>query len=282
MGFARRSIDMLPLEMFSFRLAGINSRRTAFPGVLTVQWKTLLTQIRLTWNSMAYIARNGAKPNGLLSICRASFDVPPEHLGLYEELLHMETDKLDMPAQPRIELNCLQVADADYREMQFNMRASYKGKEAWYQNHIFLNNFWGWIYGLKDYGFNKYLYPVDYSFDQAATGFSARIPGDDPLVLAHFEKGELEKEPVVEDLGSYSIKKNRLIYSHAGTSSTEDVSLDYGHFHVTRNTFVEQDARLPYPTRWSLLLPEGRYPASLYHGNATEVTMDALEVLETW
>lgn len=243
---------------------------------------TLKRGLSLTGQSIAFIRRNGPKPDGALRVCRAFIDLPEESLDLYQALLQMETTRLEMPGQPRLILNFIEVADHGYREFQVMMRASFRGEERWYLNHILINNFFGWIYGLKDYGYNKYLYPVDYRFDDHKRSMEIAIPAEAPQLLAHFRADPNAAPPEVDDDGSYSVKKNKLIYCKTGMSAIDEISLEQGVLDITANTFEANRHLIDYPVAWSQLIPEGEHPASLFLGEMKEIGMEPLQVLETW
>lgn len=238
--------------------------------------------LSLTGQSIAFIRRNGPKPDGSLRVCRALIPLPEESLDLYKALLQMETTRLEMPEQPRLILNFIEVADHGYREFQVMMRASYRGEERWYLNHILINNFFGWIYGLKDYGYNKYLYPVDYRFDDTRHSMDIAIPAESPQLLARFRCDPGATPLEVDDDGSYSIKGNKLIYCKTGMSAIDEISLEHGMLDILANTFEDNRHLIEYPVAWSQLIPEGEHPASLFHGEMKDIGMEPLQVLETW
>lgn len=244
-----------------------------------------LDSVVLTAKSFAFIARNGKKPNGALKICRAHIEIPETQFELYRQIVQMETDKLDMPEKPEVVLNFIEVSDADYREFQFLIRASHKGEDHWYLNHILINNFIGWIYGLKDYGFNKYLYPVDYKLSVTEPHLVAAIPADEGYFRARFVADDTWEPAQFSDDGSYSIKTgkpNKLIHcSSAPSDITELVNAD-GYLEITENSFVEHQDKIDYPVNWSRLIPLGRHKAHYYVGQAKEVAMTDLIVRETW
>ncbi|KAA1192505.1 hypothetical protein F0M18_07485 [Pseudohalioglobus sediminis] len=243
---------------------------------------TLQRTAVLTGKSCAFIARNGPKPTGSLRVCRAEIALPTDSYPLYEALVQMETARLEMPQQPRLVLNFIEVADHGYREFQVMMRAAYGGQERWYLNHILINNFFGWIYGLKDYGYNKYLYQLDYRFDDQNASMDMLLPAGKPYMRAAFRADPAAPVLEVDDDGSYSVKDNKLIYCKTAMSSIKDVSLHHGYIDVQSNHFVQHQAEIDYPVEWSRLIPEGRHAASLYHGDVKEIGMEPLQVLETW
>ena len=243
---------------------------------------SILRGVTLTARSFAFIYRNGTKPDGRLKICRAVVDIPPESYELYRSLVQMETTRLEMPRSPRMVLNLLEVSDPGYREFQVMIRAAYKGTERWYLNHILINNFIGWIYGLKDYGYNKYLYPVDFEFSEGDRPFRAEVPAKDAYLRAYFRKDPSAVQDLVDDDGSYSVKSNKLIFCKAGTSSVEEISMDHGYLEVIENSFEANKAGIDYPTEWSKLIPLGPHRANLFVGEARDVAMEPMEVLETW
>ena len=78
----------------------------------------------LTGKSIAFIARNGPKPDGSLRVCRAVVEVPDKQFDLYRSLVQMETDRLEMPTRAEVILNLIEVADPGYREFQVTLRVS--------------------------------------------------------------------------------------------------------------------------------------------------------------
>lgn len=237
---------------------------------------------RLTARSFAYIARNGPQPDGRLMVCRMFVDIAEDQYDLYRSLVRMETKLLEMPERPRLVVNFIEVADADYRECQVTLPVIYKGRHGWYLNHILINNFFGWIYGLKDYGYNKYLYPVDYRIDEDDPALEIALPGDTPYLRANFRREDSLTPIEVDDPGSYSIKGNRLLYCKSEVSGAEEISMTEGFMDIHENSFHENRAQIDYPTEWSLLMPAGSYRASLYFGHARDVRMGELIELERW
>jgi hypothetical protein len=240
----------------------------------------------LTARSFAFIARNGTKPDGLVTICRVEVPLAAADHDLYRKLVQLETERLEMPAEPRMVLNFIQVADPDYRELQVMVRASYRGQDRWYLHHILINNFFGWIYGLKDYGYNKYLRPLDFELDDGAEPLRAVVPANEALLTGCF-RADADTSPIdVDDDGSYSIKvtarEGKLLYCKSATSENEVIRMDNGFFEVTTNQFIDHSEHVAYPTDWARLVPPGSYPAGFYVGRARDVSMAPLELIERW
>lgn len=247
-----------------------------------MKFGSLRRMTTLTAKSIGFIVRNGPQPDGRLMLCRMFVPIPEQNFDLYRRLVQMETDFLEMPREPLMIVNFIEVADADYRECQVSLRVSYKGEERWYLNHILINNFFGWIYGLKDYGYNKYLYPVDYRFNVDDPSLYVELPGGTPHLRASFRRDDSLPELEVEDPGSYSIKGNRLLFCKSEVSDSEEISTTQGYMDIHENRFHERRDQIDYPTEWSLLIPAGSYRAGLYFGFAKDVRMGELVELERW